>query len=135
MEKRNRITNILIASTLTILLLAIFLVFRGSNHTTALETGNTTDTGIVEIVGDYETDIANLQAQVESLQEQNAAYAEQNEELRAAVITMQERENEYQAQMEAANQTINELSTQTRSLALTDQDLGSFGRRPHEHNH
>ena len=87
------------------------------------------------MVGEYETDIANLQAQIEALQEQNTAYAEQNEELRAAVITMQERENEYQAQIEAANQTINELSTQAGSLALTDQGFGSFGRQPHEHNH
>ncbi|MEZ4519329.1 MAG: hypothetical protein R3C44_21725 [Chloroflexota bacterium] len=128
MEKRKRITNILIAGTLTVLLLAVFLAFRGGNETAALEAETATDTAMVEMVGDYEADIATLQAQVEALQTQNAAYAEQNEELRTAVTTLQEREGEYQAQIEAANQTINQLSTQSGSLALEDQ--GFADRQP-----
>ena len=148
MQNRKRITNILIASTLTALVLIVFLAFKGSDETAALETVNTPEAAVVEMIGDYETDIAALQTQIESLQEQNAAYAAQNdayiaqndayvaqnEELRAAVTTLQERESEYQAQIEAANQTIEELS-QAGNLAMGEQALGEFPPHGHEHNH
>lgn len=134
MQNRKRITNILIAGTLTAMVLVVFLAFRGGDETVALEVENTAEAAVVEMIGDYETDMAALQAQIESLQEQNAAYAAQNEELRAAVTTLQARESEYQAQIEAANQTINELS-QTESLAFSDQSSGEPPQRPHGHNH
>lgn len=134
MQNRKRLTNLLIASTLTVLLLVVFLAFRNGGNTAALETTNTTDTAIVEMVGDYETDIAALQAQVESLQTQNAAYVAQNDELRTAVTTLQAREGEYQAQIEAANQTIEELSAQGGNLAMGGSTFGDAFHHPHEHN-
>ena len=133
MRRRTRITNILIAGTLTAILLTLFLAFRGQNAV-AVEavTVSTNEAALVEMVGDYETDIATLQAQIESLQAQNSAYATQNEELRTAVTTLQARESEYQSQIETANATINELSAQTSGLAQSGEGLVE-PRRPHNH--
>lgn len=133
MKNRKRVTNILIAGTLTALVLTVFLAFKGGNETAALEQDNSA-AATVEIVGDYETDIANLQAQVETLQAQNAAYAAQNEELRAAVTTLQARESEYQTQIEAANETINQLS-QSGTLAFGGEISGERPGHAHSHNH
>lgn len=135
MQNRKRIINILIAGTLTALLLTVVLAFRGGNEAVAQAGDNAAQVATVEMVGNYETDIAALQAQVDSLQEQNAAYAAQNEELRAAVTTLQAREDEYQAQIETANQTIDELAAQSGSLAFGAQVFGEGQRPPHEHDH
>ncbi len=155
MENRKRITNILIAGTLTIFMLAVFLAFRSSGETVSADEGSltaesTVEDAAAELVGEQEANIVALQAQFESLQAQNSAYAEQNEELRSAVITLQERESEYQTQIEEANQTINDLSAQAGGFTQGDQGFGdqSFGdqgfgdqgfgdpfQRPHEHTH
>ena len=119
MENRKRMTYILIAGTLTAFILAIFVAFRGSGETASAAAGDLSsvttleDNGTTALLTDQDTDIAALQAQIESLQEQNSAYAAQNDELRAAVTTLQERESEFQAQIESANQTITELSAQS----------------------
>ncbi len=136
MRNRKRLTNILIAGTLTVLMLTVFLAFRGSDTPVAeAEATNIDETAVTELVGEYETDIAALQAQVESLQAQNAAYQAQNEELRTAVTTLQERESEYQAQIETANQTINELSAQNNNLAMGGEGFDALQPRPHGHDH
>ena len=129
MQNRKRLTNILIAGTLTGLVLVVFLAFRGG-ETAVAETDVTGQTAVIEMVAADSTDSAALQAQIEALQAQN-------EELRAAIETMQARETEYQNQIEAANQTINELSAQGGSLALGPEGFEQFGEgfRPHEHNH
>jgi len=80
------------------------------------------------MVGDYNTDVAALQAQIEALQAQN-------EELRSAVQTMQEREIEYQNQIDSANQTISELSAQNGSLAAGSQDFNGFQFNPKGRHH
>lgn len=134
MQNRKRLTNILIAGTLTVLMLTVFLAFRGSD-TPVAEATNMDQTAVTELVGEYETDMAALQAQIERLQAQNAAYQAQNEELRTAVSTLQERESEYQAQIETANQTINELSAQNNSLAMGSEGFDTLQPRPHNHNH
>lgn len=102
MKNHKRLTNILIAGTLTALVLAVFLAFRGEGTAVAAaDTG--TDTPVVAAASS--TDMTALQAQVETLQAQN-------EQLRATVTTLQEREAQYQQQIESANETINELSAQ-----------------------
>ena len=122
MQDRKRLTNILIAGTLTVLMLTVFLAFRGTNTAVA-------DTAVVETaVGqtdDLSDDVATLQAQVEALQAQNS-------ELREALTIMQSREAEYQVQIEAANQTITELSAQSGTLAFGGEALQA---RPGGHNH
>ena len=133
MQRRARITNILIAGTVTAIFFTLFLAFRGQNSAAeSLATEGSSEAVLVEMVGDYETDIAALQAQVESLQAQNSAYAAQNEELRTAVNTLQARESEYQSQIETANATISELSTQMSGLAQSGADSVE-PRRPHNH--
>ncbi|MCB8921889.1 MAG: hypothetical protein H6662_09910 [Ardenticatenaceae bacterium] len=122
MQNRKRLTNMLIAGTLTVFALTIFLAFRGG-ETAVAETTIPEQTAVVELSGDNSADIAALQAQIEGLQAQNA-------ELRTAVTTLQEREVEYQNQIEIANQTINELSAQNGSFVMTE------GRPAHGgHNH
>lgn len=123
MQNRKRLINSLIAGTLTVLVLTVFLAFRGSG--TAVADAAVVETAVVQ-TEDLSDDVATLQAQVEALQAQNT-------ELRQALTTMQSRETEYQAQIEAANQTITELSAQNNTLALgTD----GFGARPgHTHDH
>lgn len=131
MRNRKRLTHMLIAGTMTVLLATVVLAFRGGDADTA-EAATTDQTVAVEIVGDYEADIAALQGQIEALQAQNTAYADQNAQLLAAVEALQAREAEYQAQIEAANQTINELSTQ----ASVAQGPALGGERPgHTHDH
>lgn len=129
MQNRKRLTNILIAGTLTVLLLTVFLAFRGED-TAVANTTTTEPTAVVELTGSVSEDVATLQAQVEALQAQN-------EELRANLSTMQDREAEYQTQIEAANQTINELSAQSNTLAFGNEGFGEFGagQPPHGHNH
>ena len=124
MQNRKRLTNILIAGTLTVLMLTVFLAFRGTG--TAVAETAVVETAVVQTTEDLSDDVATLQAQVDALQAQNT-------QLREALTTMQSRETEYQAQIEAANQTISELSAQSGTLALgTD----SFGARPgHTHDH
>lgn len=122
MKNRTRITNILIAGTLTAMILIVFLGFKGVS--TAIAKANSTDqTADVQIVGDYNTDVAALEAQIESLQAQN-------NELRSAVQTMQEREAEYQNQIDMANETISELSAQNNSLAAGIGGFNNFQSRP-----
>ncbi|MCA9975295.1 MAG: hypothetical protein KC413_06075 [Anaerolineales bacterium] len=135
MQNRKRLTNILIASTLTVFLLAVFLAFR-SNDTAVAETNSNVvdETAVIELQGNYEADIATLQAQIETLKAQNEAYASQNEELRTAVTTLQERETEYQTQIAAANQTINELSAQNSSATVGGTGT-TFQAPSHGHNH
>ena len=117
MQDRKRVTNMLIAGTLTVLMLTVFLAFRGN------------DTAVVETNAALNDEVTNntlaLQAQVEALQAQNA-------ELREAITTLQAREAEYQTQIEAANQTINELSQSGTLASGTD---GLSGRPEHSHNH
>jgi peptidoglycan hydrolase CwlO-like protein len=127
MKKRKRLTNLLIAATLSVLMLTVFLAFRGAN-TNQAEAGSLEQSAVVELAGEYETDIAVLQDQIESLQAQN-------EELRAAVSTMQDREIEYQTQIETANQTIEELSAQNSTMTLGGDGFGAFTPRPERHSH
>ena len=123
MQNRKRLTNILVAGTLTVLVLTVFLAFRGTN--TAVADTTSVETAVVETTVELSDDTVALQAQVEALQAQN-------EQLREAITTMQAREAEYQAQIEAANQTINELS-QSGTLALGSE---GFQARPgHSHDH
>ncbi|MCA9989948.1 MAG: hypothetical protein KDE29_02985 [Anaerolineales bacterium] len=124
MQKRKRLVNVLIAGTLSVLVLTVFLAFRGGN-TAKTEAGSSDEAAAVELLGEYETDIAALQAQIEGLQAQNA-------ELRAAVSAMQARESEYQDQIEIANQTISELSAQNSTLT---QGRTGFPARPGGHTH
>lgn len=121
MQNRKRMTNMLIAGTLTLFVLTVFLAFRGG---AAVAAATTTNQATAVTLSD---DVTTLQAQVESLQAQN-------DELRTAVQTMQEREAEYQRQIEIANQTITELSAQTGSLAMDNGEstLPGFGAG---HNH
>lgn len=123
MQDRKRLTNILIAGTLTVLMLTVFLAFRGTN--TAVADTTMAATAVVQTTDDLSDDVATLQAQVEALQAQNS-------ELREALTTMQSREAEYQAQIEAANQTITELSAQSGTLAFGGETLQT---RPGGHNH
>jgi peptidoglycan hydrolase CwlO-like protein len=124
MQDRKRLTNILIAGTLTVLVLSVFLAFRGSG--TAVADTTVVETAVVQTTDDLSDDVATLQAQVEALQAQNT-------ELREALTTMQSREAEYQAQIETANQTITELSAQSGTLAFGSEE---FQARPgHSHNH
>jgi peptidoglycan hydrolase CwlO-like protein len=123
MQDRKRLTNILIAGTLTVLMLTVFLAFRGTN--TAVADTTVVETAVVQTTDDLSDDVATLQAQVEALQAQNS-------ELREALTTMQSREAEYQAQIEAANQTITELSAQSGTLAFGGETLQA---RPGGHNH
>lgn len=127
MQKRTRLTSILIAGTLSVFILTIFLAFRSGNQTND-DAIAAEQVASVELVGEYETDMAVLQAQIDSLQAQN-------EELRAAVNTMQAREAEYQNQIDIANQTIEELSTQNSSGILTGEGFGAFPARPERHTH
>ena len=72
------------------------------------------------------------------LQEQVTALQTQNTELRALLSTMQEREAEYQAQIEAANATIEQLSSQASALSFSGAGETAGFVRPghsHEHNH
>lgn len=133
MQNRTRLTNLLIAGTLTVLLLVVFLAFRGGD-TSASASEDTGQTAVSELADEDTADIAALQTQIESLQAQIAAYTARNEELRTAVKTFQEREIEYQNQIEAANQTINELSTQNGNLAA-GPGWDTFPTRPREHEH
>lgn len=123
MQDRKRLTNILIAGTLTVLMLTVFLAFRGTN--TAVADTTMAATAVVQTTDDLSDDVATLQAQVEALQAQNS-------ELREALTIMQSREAEYQAQIEAANQTITELSAQSGTLAFGGETLQT---RPGGHNH
>ncbi|MCC6602951.1 MAG: hypothetical protein IT327_07065 [Anaerolineae bacterium] len=123
MQDRKRLTNILIAGTLTVLILTVFLAFRGTN--TAVADTTVVETAVGQTTDDLSDDVATLQAQVEALQAQNS-------ELREALTTMQSREAEYQAQIEAANQTITELSAQSGTLAFGGETLQT---RPGGHNH
>lgn len=136
MQNRKRLTNVLIAGTLTVLVLTMFLAFRDGG-TAVAETSATSEPTITETTSVTTTnaDIATLQAQIEALQAQNT-------ELRTAVETMQEREAEYQRQIEIANQTITELSAQTGSLAVggglsgestEGSSLFGFAVQPHSH--
>lgn len=145
MQNRKRLTNVLIAGTLTVLVLTMFLAFRGGG-TAVAETSTISEPTISEPTSaattsadttavTTNTDIATLQAQIEALQAQNT-------ELRTAVETMQEREAEYQRQIEIANQTITELSAQTGSLAVggglsgestAGSGLFGFAVQPHSH--
>lgn len=136
MKNRKRLTNMLIAGTLTALLLTVFLAFRGEN-TAVAEASAITQTAVSVPIDVDTTDTAALQAQIESLLAQNAAYQAQNEELRTAVQTLQAREAEYRSQIEAANQTINQLSAQGNGLAVEGEGGSLFGfSRPHSHgNH
>ncbi len=134
MKNRKRLTNILIAGTLTVLLLTVFLAFRNEN-TAVAETNSTEQTAVIELTGETDADMAALQTQIERLQAQNAAYQAQNEELRTAVTTLQERETEYQAQIETANQTINELSAQSNTMAMGGEGFDAFQPHSHGHNH
>jgi len=123
MQDRKRLTNILIAGTLTVLMLTVFLAFRGTN--TAVADTTVVETAVVQTTDDLSDDVATLQAQVEALQAQNS-------ELREALTIMQSREAEYQVQIEAANQTITELSAQSGTLAFGGEALQA---RPGGHNH
>ena len=128
MERRKRITHLLIAGTLTALLLTVFLAFRGEGETAAAKTTSVGETAVIAPLPADTTDVAALQAQVEALQAQNA-------ELRAAVGTLQAREAEYRQQIESANQTINELAAQTGGLANGAEGFQPFagGRSHHGH--
>lgn len=119
MQNRKRLTNLLIAGTLTVLLLTVYLAFRGGD--TAVAASTTVEQTAVTATS------AAFQSQIEALQAQNT-------ELRSAVQTLQAREAEYQQQIESANQTINELSAQSSSLAAGEGGFGLFGAPPpHAH--
>jgi len=140
MQNRKRLTNVLIAGTLTVLVLTMFLAFRGGGTAVAETSTISEPTSAATTSADTtavttNADIATLQAQIEALQAQNT-------ELRTAVETMQEREAEYQRQIEIANQTITELSAQTGSLAVggglsgestAGSGLFGFAVQPHSH--
>lgn len=124
MQNRKRLTNILIAGTLTALILSVFLAFRGTN--TAVADTASVETAVVETISLEATeDVAALQAQVDALQAQNT-------ELRELLTTMQAREAEYQVQIESANQTINEMS-QSGTFGFGSE--GAQGRPGHSHDH
>lgn len=123
MQNRKRLINSLIAGTLTVLVLTVFLAFRGSG--TAVADAAVVETAVVQ-TEDLSDDVATLQAQVEALQAQNT-------ELRQALTTMQSREAEYQAQIEAANQTITELSAQSNTLAFGTDGFAAPPGHSHDH--
>jgi len=126
MQNRKRLTNMLIAGTLTVLALTVFLAFRG-NTTAVAATTASEQTAVIDTAVSGTADTTALQSQVQVLQAQN-------EELRSAVQVLQEREVEYQRQIEIANQTISELSAQTGSLATGEEASGLFAfRAPHSH--
>ncbi|MEZ4592857.1 MAG: hypothetical protein R3D55_17185 [Chloroflexota bacterium] len=84
MQNRKKVTNMLIAGTLTLLMLTVFLAFRG----TAVADTALQETAVVTTTVEVSDDTAALQAQVEALLAQNT-------ELREAISTMQAREAKY----------------------------------------
>lgn len=121
MQNRTRLTNLLLAGTLTALVLAVFLTFGGAGTETAVADAPETSAPVAVV---EETTPIISEADRAALQEQIQALQAQNQELRNALALMQERETQYQAQIETANQTITELQAQAKTVAG-----GFFGDR------
>lgn len=96
MRDRNRLRNILAAGLLTGLVLATIVAF-GWRDARGTEAAPAT----AESAGSLEAE---------------------NEQLRQALDTLQAREASYQAEIEAANQTIRELESSTTSNSRYDED-------------
>lgn len=130
MQNRNRLTNILIAGTLTVLVLTIFLAFRGGTETAVADTADSAKTitpVLSESVGNN-ADVTALQAQIDALQTQN-------QELLSTLSIMQEREATYQAQIESANETIQQLSAQANTVASgSGNEFSGLARPGHSHD-
>ena len=107
--KNKRLRNILAAGALTGLVLATLIAFglrnRPGEATAAEATPQTVTTG-----ADQGTTAGEGSLQAE------------NEQLRSALQTMQEREQQYQAQIEAANRTILQLQDDPNGSALYAAD-------------
>ncbi len=110
----NRIKGILAAGTLTGLVLITILALSWGNVSGAAANAPAEPAAIVQPMA---TDAATLQAQ--------------NVQLQNALQTMQAREAQYQAQIEAANQSITQL--QSQPVAQSANSRTSFlGGREHE---
>jgi hypothetical protein len=110
----NRLKNILAAGALTGLVLATVIAFAWRDLGQA--DAAATDTQPVTVTAtSVEEDVNALQAE--------------NQQLRDALVTMQEREQQYQTQLEMANQTILQLQAGTGN---TTGNSGSFAFGEHE---
>jgi TolA-binding protein len=120
--QNKRLKNVLAAGALTGLVLATIMAFAwrdaGRANATPTEKQNTTTTTPPETQG------------VDALQAEN-------EQLRSALETMQMREQQYQAQLEAANRSILQLqdaASNTVNVDHKDEDE-AYGHEREEHEH
>ncbi len=130
MKDRKRLTNLLLSGTLTLLMLTVFLTFRSQatavTDSVASTTPTSTATDLEPINLATTTDATTLQEQISALQVQN-------EELSALILLLQEREAEYQAQIEAANETIASLSAPGTTIAMSETGE-TFIHEGHRHD-
>jgi hypothetical protein len=112
----NRLKNILAAGAVTGILLATFIAFAwrdlGQADAAAMGSQSVTETA-------------------PSAAQDSSALQAENQQLRDVLATMQEREQQYQAQLEMANQTILQLQAGTGNVTGNSAAL-TFGEREHE---
>ena len=104
MKNNNRLYNLLAAGSLTILLALTFFLFRGNGFGTAVGAANTWTGTTPAVVTSAQTDNA-TQANVTQDPALNTLQA-QNAKLTQMLQVMQEREKQYQTQLNTATQAL-----------------------------
>ena len=123
MKHSNQRKNMVIAGTLTTLVLAVVLAFGGGRTTTESVKANLTPVEVTTTNNPVAVDAQYLQ----SLQAQNS-------ELTNALHTMQAREQQYRTQIDLANQSIEQLQSQVTSTSYGGQ-YENEDNEEHEHEY
>ena len=112
---KQQIANLLGAGTITVLVVALLMLFNfgESNSTADAATGSDSNTAV----------------QVVPLDDYNALQSE-NDQLQEALKTMQDREMQYQTQLDAANNALNQSASSASYSGEYEEyedDIESFG--------
>lgn len=125
MKNHNRLYHLLAAGSLTVLLLLTFLLFQNNRFWGVADAATTTVTETLALPasGAVVNGAVTSAAQTDATQTLEALQA-QNQQLLQAVQVMQEREQQYQTQLNNASQALQTIQEQN-STSL-------FSRRGHE---
>ena len=112
---KQKLVNLLGAGTVAAVVLSMVLVFGGGWGSTSAVDSPTTDN-----------------VQVVPLDSYNSLEQE-NEQLRQALDTMTDREAQYQAQLDQANQLLNEAAAPASGRAYEDEEHEAYEHEEDEH--
>lgn len=121
---KQQIANLLGAGTITVLVVALLMLFNfgESDPTADAATGSDPNTAV----------------QVVPLDDYNALQSE-NDQLQEALQTMQDRELQYQTQLDAANNALNQSASSSSYSGeyeeYEDDDHEEYEHEEHEHEH